>query len=290
MPATSQTTYDVCTTIAQLFIYPIKSCAALPVTQAVVTPTGFAYDRNWLLVDEQGRFITQRELAKMVLIVPTIGEHDLIVNAPGMTTLIIPLAKAGADVVVQVFDDSPSAFDMGDEAAAWFTEFLGQVTRLVRFNTQVPRLCSTKWTGGVYASHQFSDGYPFLVTSVAAVDELNKKLQSQGFAAVDQRRFRPNIVLADVPAHEEDLLDVLAFEGDSMVALKIVKPCTRCTIPSVDPDVALYQPEMVGDTLQSYRSDARVDGAVSFGMNAIVQSGDGHVVRVGQEVCANYVF
>ena len=279
--------FDVSATIAQLFIHPIKSCAGVEVREVLLTPTGLQYDRHWLLVDAAGRFVTQRELARMVLIQPSIDATDLIVNAPNMSEFKIALDARGDEVSVQIWDDVVSAFDLGDAAGAWFSEFLGQTVRLVRFNPDKPRLCSTKWSGGVQADTQFADGYPILVTTTAAVDELNQKLNDKHFAPVNQTRFRPNIVLADLPAHDEDLLDVLHIDE---AQLKICKPCERCPIPSIDPATAVYQPEAVSDTIQTYRADARLDGAITFGMNAIVLHGAGQMLRVGQGVAANYVF
>jgi uncharacterized protein YcbX len=129
-----------------------------------------------------------------------------------------------------------------------------------------------------------------LVTTVAAVDELNQRLSHNGFAPVDQRRFRPNLVLADLNAHDEDLLDVLHISADAPIALKIAKPCERCPIPSINPDTAQAQPEAVSDTILTYRADARLDGAITFGMNAIVLAGAGQILRVGQSVAADYGF
>lgn len=170
---------------------------------------------------------------------------------------------------------------------------MGQTVRLVRFNTNKPRLCSTSWTNGVQAHTQFADGYPILVTTTTAVDELNHKLRDKGFSAVTQQRFRPNLVLAGLAAHDEDWLDVLHIQTDdnqTRAQLKICKPCERCLIPSIDPATAIHQPQTVSDTIQNYRADTRLNGAITFGMNAIVLMGTGCTLRVGQNIVANYTF
>ncbi|MGL4768549.1 MAG: MOSC domain-containing protein [Formosimonas sp.] len=280
--------HDVTATIAQLFIHPIKSCAGIAVHEAELTATGLLYDRHWVLVDEAGRFVTQREQPRMALIQPCIESAHLRVSAQGMAELSVPLAATGAGCRVAIWDDEVSGFDMGAASARWFSQFLGVAVRLVRFNSAQPRLCSAKWTGEHVAATEFADGYPLLVTTSAAVDELNDKLAQRGFGAVDARRFRPNIVLADLPAHDEDLLDVLHV--GEQIRLKNVKPCERCPIPSIDPDNAVYQPEAVSDTMQTYRQNPQRDGAVTFGMNAIVLAGAGKKLRVGQTVGADYVF
>ena len=118
---------------------------------------------------------------------------------------------------------------------------------------------------------------------------LNDKLAAGGHPPVGIERFRPNIVLAGIEAHDEDRLDVLHIAADAPVELQPVKPCARCPIPNVDPATGVPSPE-VSDTLQGYRQDARMNGAVTFGMNAIVLQGDGQLLKVGQQVTADYTF
>jgi hypothetical protein len=147
-----------------------------------------------------------------------------------------------------------------------------------------------KWTGGVEAPNQFSDGFPILVASEGSLAELNAKLAAAGHGAVGIERFRPNVVLAGIEAHDEDRVETLhitTLEGEAQ--LQPVKPCSRCPIPDIDPATALSSPE-VGDMLRTYRSDPRVDGAITFGMNAIVLRGVEHALRVGQPVGANLRF
>ena len=185
---------------------------------------------------------------------------------------------------------------MGRIAAQWFTDFLGMTARLVRFDPEGKRLSSLQWTNGIESPNQFSDGYALLVISEASLDQFNDKLVARGHAAVGMDRFRPNIVLGH-PAqgdkllpHDEDRLDLLHIAtAQGEVQLKPVKPCPRCPIPNIDPATAHSSPE-VGDLLQAYRQDARVNGAVTFGMNAIVLTGVEHLLKVGQPVGANYRF
>ena len=129
-----------------------------------------------------------------------------------------------------------------------------------------------------------------LVLGQASLDEFNTRVQASGHAAVAVQRFRPNIVLAGLQAHDEDRLDTLHVSTQEGVALlKPVKPCPRCPIPNIDPTTGLSTPE-VGDTLQTYRQDDRLNGAVTFGMNAIVLGGVDAVLRVGQVVSADFNF
>ena len=288
--------------ISQLFIYPVKSCAGVALEQVVLTETGLQFDRSWMVVDEHGHFLSQRELPRMVLIEPQLTQNELVLHAPGMPELSVALSQIGQSIPVKVWDDALQADDMGPVAAQWFSDFLGTAARLVRFDPAQKRLCRLPWTSDELALNQFSDGYSVLVISEASLAQFNQKLQAQGHAAVGMARFRPNIVLGqahttsqashetELAAHEEDLLDTLCITTvQGVVELKLVKPCTRCPIPNIEPATALSSPE-VGDLLQSYRQNPRANGAPTFGMNAIVQQGAGHVLRVSQAIGADYRF
>lgn len=284
------TQYDVRAKIAQLFIYPIKSCAGIELKEAVLTDTGLDLDRAWMVVDENGEFLTQRQLPRMALIQPLLKTYDMIVKAPGMLALHVSIDEVEKAVTVKVWEDTVKAFDMGDLAAQWFSDFLGQAVRLVRFDPEQTRLSSMTWTKGIEAKNGFDDGFAVLVTSVASLKVLNDKLVFAGEKAVTMPRFRPNVVLTGIEAHDEDRLDTLNIETqEGVVQLKHVKPCARCTIPDVDLQSG-KQGTAVADTLQSYRANPIMDGAVTFGMNAIILAGEGATLRVGQAVGANVAF
>lgn len=283
---------DVQGQIAQLMIYPVKSCAGVAVAEAVLQETGLQWDRHWMVVDADGLFVSQRECARMALVRPQIEADSLLLHAPGMPELRVPLQARGATLRVQVWDDVVDALDTGPEAAQWLQAFLGApAQRLVCFDPAARRACSTKWTGGLAASTQFADGYPVLVTTDSAMDELNTRLAAMDHPAVGMARFRPNVVLSGLLPHDEDHLVPLEVleDGTAVAGLQLVKPCARCPIPNIDPATAESHPG-VGDALQAYRQDARVNGAITFGMNAIVTHGAGTVLRVGQAVQGNYAF
>jgi len=285
------TDHDLNGTIARLFLYPVKSCAGIEVQEALLTETGLHLDRAWMVVDGEGVFRTQRELPRMALVRPALQAGELVLRAPGTPALHVALEATGELATVRVWDDTVPAWDMGDAAARWFTGFLGQPCRLVRFDPAYRRLSSLKWTGGVEAPNQFADGFPVLVASQGSLDGLNERLEAAGEAAVGMERFRPNVVIAGVEAHDEDRIDMLhiaAGEGQA-VQLQPVKPCARCPIPDIDPATAESRPA-VGDMLRTYRRDPRVGGGITFGMNAIVREGMGRVLRVGQPIGADLQF
>lgn len=282
---------DLSGTIARLFIYPIKSCAGIELQEALLTETGLDLDRAWMVVDGQGLFLTQRELPRMALIRPQLKTEEMILRAPGMLALHVAIDAVEAPATVTVWRDTVPAWDMGAVAAQWFTDFLGRPCRLVRFDPEHRRLSSMDWTGGVEAPNQFSDGFPVLVASEASMQELNERLQAAGHAAVGIERFRPNVVLAGVDAYDEDRVDLVRVDGGDggEIHLQNVKPCSRCPIPDIDPTTAESSPE-VGTTLRTYRQDKRLNGAITFGMNAIVRQGAGQMLRVGQRVAADLRF
>jgi len=288
-------TFDLQATIARLFIYPVKSCAGVALPEVLLTETGLEFDRAWMVVDAAGEFVTQRELPRMALIRPQMKHMEMVLRAPGMLALHIAFDRVEKPVRVRVWKDEVAAYDMGDIAAQWFSDFLSepgrpQKLRLVRFDPEHKRLSNPQWTGGVEAQNQFADGFALLVTSEASLAELNDKLVAAGHGAVGVERFRPNIVLAGIEAQDEDRIETMHIAtGEGEAQLQPAKPCPRCPIPDIDPKTAQRGTE-VGDMLRTYRANPKVDGAITFGMNAIVLQGVEHMLKVGQPVAANYRF
>ena len=285
--------HDLSGTIRHLFIYPVKSCAGIAVQEAQLVESGLQWDRAWMVTDREGVLRTQRELPRMVLIQPALVGGELVLNAPGMPELRLPTAvpsASGNETRARVWSDTVSALDMGDEAARWFSQYLEVPSRLVRFNPDYRRIVDPDWTGDVEAITQFADGFPMLVTSTGSIDELNQRLTQAGEDNVDVRRFRPNIVLDGIESHDEDRIDSLFIDaGGEVVELKMAKPCSRCPMPDVNPDNAAVGTQVNG-MLRQYRADPRMDGALTFGMNAITLAGEGLVLKVGQAIGGNLSF
>ena len=287
--------FDLACSIARLFVYPVKSCAGIEVPQALLTDTGLEWDRAWMVVDTMGHALTQRTLPRMALVQPSLQLQSnlLLLQAPDRPPLAVPLALSGSSVRVRVWDDQVQARDAGDAAALWFSDFLAQPCRLVRFNPAGLRRASPDWAAGTEAHFQFADAFPLLVASTAGLDALNVQLAAVGEAIVGMERFRPNLVLGGIEAHEEDWLETLNNQArtgiDGAVQLVLTKPCVRCPVPDIDPCSA--EPgTQVGDALRRYRQDARMGGALTFGMNAVVRAGMGEMLWAGQPLTANYRF
>ncbi|WP_334154486.1 MOSC domain-containing protein [Tepidimonas sp.] len=280
-------------TLDQLWIYPVKSCAGIRLRSVELLETGLEWDRTWMVVDADGEFVSQRELPRMALIQPRLRMGRLELRAPGMLSLHLALDAAESPRRVRIWDDAVDAYDMGDVAAQWFTDFLGAdlppglgPLRLVRFDPQERRLSSLRWTGGVEAPNTFGDGFPLLVVSSASLDDLNERLAAQGYPPVGIERLRANLVLGGTYPHDEDRIDRIDWHAEGApadapaITLQLVKPCARCTIPDVDPATGVPDGRL-SPLLHTYRQDKRLMGAVTFGMNAIVRRGDGHMLHEG---------
>lgn len=274
-------------TLSAITLYPIKSCGGIALAQADIGTLGLALDRHWMLVGGDGTFLSQRSLPAMACIVPRFEGGEMVVAAPGMPGLRLPITgEDGASVTVQVWKHGLPALEQGARAHAWFSDYLGVDARLVRFKPDAERLCSERWTAPHQAATQFADGYPLLVIGQASLDDLNARLAAKGAPALPMDRFRPNIVIDGLEAYEEDFIDTLQLgEGDGAVELKLVKPCARCPMPGIDQRTGLRDPQWPHeplDTLAVYRANERVDGGLTFGQNAIVTHAGGEI-RVGQE-------
>ena len=276
--------------LATLHLYPIKSCAGVAPAEALLIETGLELDRAWMVVDDAGTLVTQREQPRLALVQPTIGHADMVLRAPGMLALHVSLDAVEQPSRVRVWSDEVAAYDLGNLAAQWFSDFLGRRCRLVRFDPTQRRLSERRWTGAVEAEIAFADAFPLLVASRASLVEVNRRLAAQGHAPVGMERFRPNLVLDGVDAHAEDYLDEIEFDGvDGPIRIRCVKPCSRCSIPDVDPATG-ETGHAVGDVLAAYRADARLDGALTFGMNAVLLEGVERRLRPGTHGRATYRF
>jgi uncharacterized protein YcbX len=260
--------------ISALNIYPVKSCRGIPLEEALIGDTGLADDRHWMLVRPNGRFVTQRELPRLALIGTSIAPGGLTLTAPGMAPISVARAADGAALAVTVWKFTGSGIDCGDDAAQWCSRFMETPLRLVRFDPHMPRECSVEWTGSARAITEFADGFPILVISRASLDELNSRLPKR----LPMERFRPNVVIDEVAAFDEDRIHELRAAG---VTLRLVKPCTRCSITTTDQQTGMVDGVEPLQTLKVYRHDRELQG-VAFGQNAIIVNGAGSRLKVGQ--------
>jgi uncharacterized protein len=272
--------------IRELGFYPIKGCRGFNPRVARVEPTGLVLDadgaagvgdREWVIVDADGEFVSQRELPRMALIETKLTGSHLRLKAPGMLLLEVPLASEGDVQEVQVWNDRVNAVTQGDVADAWVSRYLDMPARLMRFDPEGQRLSNVRYMSPDVAPYKFADAFAVLVTNQASLDDLNQRLAAQGQDPVTLERFRANVVLEGLDAYEEDYLKTLRI-GD--ITLRVVKRCARCTVPGVDPATGVAS-SIVPDLLATYR---RTEDGVMFGVNAIVVAGTGSEIRAGADV------
>ncbi|VAX13230.1 Flavodoxin reductases (ferredoxin-NADPH reductases) family 1 [hydrothermal vent metagenome] len=246
--------------VSDLAIYPVKSLAQIGMDRLRVERFGFALDRRWMVVDVDGFMITQRKKARMSLIQPRLLENGLRLQASDMPDLDVFCSLASPRCPVTVWEDSCMALDCGDEAAAWLSQFLDITCRLVFFPDDEVRQVDPAYAqpGDRTA---FSDGFPILLISQASLDELNRRLAKP----VAMRRFRPNLVVTGCEPFAEDSWKQIRIGG---IIFRIVKPCSRCVIPNIDPDTAEKSAEPTR-TLSRFRLQ---DKKILFGQNLIAQS------------------
>lgn len=258
--------------LASLSLYPLKSCAPLPVAVADVALRGLAHDRRWLLVDAAGRFLTGREWPRLTAVRARPEGGGLALQAPGMPDLHVPAPAADGTVPVVVWKDTVDARPCGEAADAWFTRFLGLPARLVHMDAGVRRPLAGKH-GHPGGEVSFADTAPLLVITRAALDGLNARLA----APVPMERFRPNLVVEGAPAHAEDGWSRVRI-GD--IEFDATTPCGRCVFTTVD--LATGQRDARGEPLRTLATYRRGEKGVTFG-RYLVPRGTGSL-RVGDPV------
>lgn len=255
--------------VRELWIYPFKSCRGVRVGEARVVRRGLERDRRWMVVDAEGRFLTQRTAPEMAKLACALEGDTLRVRADGADDLVVPAAiDAGPRARVVVWKDEVDAI-VHAEASAWFSARLARACRAVYMPDDALR--PTKHRAHDDEVVSFADAYPLLALGQASLDALSARVG----APVSVERFRPNVVVEGAPAHDEDAWERGAIGA---VPFRTGGACVRCSIPSIDPETAAITKEPLA-TLATYR---KADGAITFGVN-LAHEGEG-AVRVGDEV------
>jgi len=259
--------------VSDLYIYPIKSLGGFSVTEATVTEKGFQYDRRWMLVDRDAKFMTQRQIAAMALLQTAITTEGVYVyhKQHPDKNITIPFLSSPADIKqVKVWDDLCDAWCYAAVVNSWFSKILETECELVYMPDDTKRMVDTDFAKNNETT-SFSDGYPFLIIGRPSLNELNSKLTVP--LAID--RFRPNIVFSTGEPHIEDNWKHISINGIEFFG---VKTCGRCVVTTIDQQTAVAGKEPL-KTLASYRT---VNNKIKFGMN-LLHKGEGRI-SVGQEI------
>jgi uncharacterized protein YcbX len=257
--------------VSELFIYPIKSLGGISVQNAAVTSRGLQHDRRWMLVNEHGHFITQREFPQMALLKATVEVNGIAVHHHSIGSLLIPFNSEKKPLQqFAVWDDTCMGRYVSEEFDEWFSEVLNMKCRLVYMPDDSEREVDQRYAKpGMITS--FADAYPFLLIGQSSLDDLNKRM----VLPLPMNRFRPNIVFTGGDAYSEDLMNKIAISDITFYGAKL---CARCVLTTIDQQTAIKAKEPL-KTLASYRMK---NNKIMFGQN-LVHENTG-IISVGDEL------
>jgi uncharacterized protein YcbX len=246
--------------LSEIWIYPVKSLGGIRLKTSEVQERGLKYDRRWMVVDENGKFLTQRVNPHMVFVDVALHDQGLILSSrleSGNEVAVPFKSVSGEPIRVTIWNDIVEARSVSDEADAWLTKQLKKNVRIVEMTDSTQRKMSKKdAVNGELVS--FADDFPYLLISEGSLLDLNSKLAHP----VEMQRFRPNFVVSGPEAFAEDLWQYIRI-GDT--SFELVKPCERCILTTIDIDTGLKGPEPL-KTLATYR---RQNKKILFGQNVI---------------------
>ena len=264
--------------LSEINIYPIKSLGGISLNESVVEEKGLQFDRRWMLVDENGKFFTQREFPKMATLKVSLETDGLRVSAQN-DNLLIPFSEngAGEEIQVEIWNSKLTAQTSENTINEWFSDALQTNCRLVRMNQN-----SSRQVNPIYAVRKFqdtvsfADGYPVLLIGEGSLADLNSKLENP----IPMNRFRPNLVVKNSEAFAEDTWKSIKI-GETI--FYIVKPSERCVMTTIDQAKGVSDGKEPLKTLATYRL-VKKDGAskILFGQNLIAENA-GEMIKIGDK-------
>jgi uncharacterized protein YcbX len=273
--------------VSQLFLYPVKSLRGIAINSSTLHQTGFLHDRYWMIVKPDGGFITQRQFPQMILIHTHLTDSSLILSKEGMKDLEIPLEynqNNSEAFSARVWKDTCEVIDEGKESSIWLTEAIGtpKTVRLVRMKGNFQRPQDKPDLLGEKTHTFFADAAPYLVTNEASLEKINTSMRDHHFESVTIEHFRPNIVIKGPDAFQEHNINRLIHEK---YAFEHCYPCQRCIIPTIDIETGIRHSQQQPFSLIS-ELNAMPDNpkAPAFGENAILISGEGQAISVGDKL------
>ena len=261
-------------TLSEIWIYPIKSLGGIRLKEAKLTERGLQWDRRWMLLDDNGQFMTQRQIAGMSLLEVNLFKNYLEVRhkIKSLLPLKIPITPENPLELIEapIWEDTSSAYLINQEADAWFSEALEQKCRLAFMPDESKRTTSGK-TSGRIQKVSFADAYPILIIGQASLDDLNSRLKE----GVPMNRFRPNLVFSGDRPFEEDEWHAFTI---NKIPFWAEKPCSRCVLTTIDQQTGIKGKEPLV-TLAKYRN---ADGKVMFGQNLMYEPGG--TIKIGDPI------
>lgn len=267
--------------VSALCIYPVKSLRGISMQECRLTTQGLEHDRRWMVVRENGRFVTQRDNAVVALIETSLESDGVVLSRRGFGShKLLFKQSAGEKISSKVWNDPVETSDEGDQASTWITAATESksILRVVRMAEGFRRQHSAADRFGVENHTQFADGSPYLVANESSLDALNEELKSRGHAAVPMNRFRPNIVVKGLDAFTEREIQTLS---NSHYELELRDPCERCVVPTIDQETGKKNPQH-----EPFRTLAEINPmpgkkTPAFAENATLSRGAGQLISIG---------
>lgn len=245
--------------VAELWIYPVKSCGGISLDRVEVDIQGFKGDRQWMIVDAAGKFVTQRQHPQLARVRTQLTDDQLTLNFDDFTPLNISTQPQGTLKSVTVWRNQVQALDQGEAAATWFSEVLQMPCRLVRQSPKHIRPINPNYALWENQPVSFADGYPVLLTNTASLKMLSKKLGED----LPMNRFRPNLVVSTDEPFAEDNWQKITINNHEFVT---AKPCERCIVTTTDQTTGDRHPAQEPlRTLGTFRH--KKDQGILFGIN-----------------------
>ncbi|HEY8096685.1 MAG TPA: MOSC N-terminal beta barrel domain-containing protein [Methylobacter sp.] len=244
--------------LSGIAVYPVKSLAGIQANSWTVTEKGFQHDRKWMIIDNDRQFLSQRKLPEMALIKTALTDQNLILSAPGLGNLSLPLEPVDGQIINStIWQDQCDARSVSAEADQWLSDFLKHDCRLVYQPDEAIRPVDSNY-GQPTDKVAFSDGFPFLIISENSLAALNNEMQLN----LPMTRFRPNLIISGCPAYEEDSWREISIGA---IDFRLPKPCSRCSIPAIDPETARIGKEPLTTLIRT----RKWQNNVYFGQNAL---------------------
>ncbi|MEE4217884.1 MAG: MOSC N-terminal beta barrel domain-containing protein [Xanthomonadales bacterium] len=273
--------------IANLTVYPVKSMKGITQESAVLTPKGLEHDRRFMVVRADGSFVTQRDMPLMALVDTGFEPGGLLMSRDGFGCIFVPFdGEVGKRIQTRVWKDECETTDQGEDVSNWLTEALesNERLRLVSMARHFVRPQGKPDKLGTDTRTLFADAAPFLVANENSLDQLNQELLSRGQQAVPMNRFRPNIVISGLPAFTEHGHSRLT---GTHYALRLCYPCERCVVTTIDQSTGRKNPDWEPyKTLRDINPMPGTKKAPAFGQNAVLGSGAGQTIQLGDRLGA----
>ena len=262
--------------ISALYVYPVKSLAGIKLEQSQLSEFGLHNDRRWLIVDEDGLFMSQRTTPKMATIQTALKDNGLILSHQDKEIKVPKASNESRSMPVTVWSDNLNAQLLSQEVDEWLSKVLGKACHLVYMPKSAERQIDKDFSQDKqYFS--FADAFPILLVSQASIDDLNQRLEKQ----VNINRFRPNIVVDGIAAFAEDLWSDFTINE---IEYHMAKPCSRCIMPSINQANGIQDNVKLLSVLNKYR---KFDKKIKFGVNILykdLSKVNNQYIRVGDTI------